>query len=1141
LGDSNKSINKSKVNKEKLLKLSFLKISMQGDYFLILEKGLNEELELAKKARSKGFDPDLQPEIALAGNLGERVEGITKIKGIAKKIEELRKDCGDDRTKLAFSLAEEICKELNGESLEEKEKIADKALRAGLAVLTEGVLVAPTEGIHAIKIQRNKDSTPYLAIYYSGPIRGAGGTAAATSVLLGEFIRKKLNLFPFKISDTEIERYVEEINLYHLKAARLQYKPSDDDIRTIVSNVGVCIDGNPTDDIEVTTYRDIYHIDKNTKQIKVTNRIRGGVALVICEGIAQKATKVAKIAKNFGIEWEWIAKIIKIKKQESKDEKEEAQSVFLEELVAGRPIFAYPNFPGGFRLRYGRSRLSGIAAKAIHPATMVLLGFTAIGTQMKVEKPGKGCIVVPCDSIEGPLVRLRNGNVIRIKDSKEAEKLKKDVEKILSLGDILITFGDFHKANIPLAPSSYVEEFWLQELKEKSQADYEKFKIKEPTFDEAFEISKKFQIPMHPKFIFDYWLLSVEELNKLRQALVFDEYKIIAEKEAKALFEKALIPHKLVDGKILVEGDEAKAIALALAIQKKNELAELKGKDSLEAINQVSPFKVMKRSTFIGARMGRPEKAKERMMKPAPNLLFPTAILGNRERLLSKAKVVTVEIANYYCEKCNEYSIFPYCKKCGSRAKLIRRCEKCGYVGTEEICPRCGTKTTGYRTARVDVEKLLKDAFDNLGIKETIEIKGVRGLIGENKVAEMIEKGILRAKYNIFVFKDGTCRFDSTDAPMTHFYPKEIHVTVEKLRELGYTKDYLGNELVSEDQLVELMPQDIVINKKGLSFLAKVAKFIDDELEKIYGIKRYYNIKSDEDMIGKLVITLSPHTSTGVLARIIGYTDANVGFAHPYLVCARRRNCDGDEDSTMLLLDALINFSKEYLPASTGGTMDAPIVLTKRLDPKEVDDEVYSMEIVDEFPKEFYYATLNEEMPSSVAVKQVKDILNENNEVRFHLPFTHMVSSSAIEDSPKESLYVSLRTMNEKIEKQFELYKKLNSINLSDAAERLITSHFLPDIIGNLHSFSKQEFRCVICNTRYRRPPLSGKCPKDGGRLLLTIPKGGIEKYVDIAYDIAKNYNVNETLLQRLQLIKNELSENFQEEKKKQFSLSSFL
>ncbi|MGC9149889.1 MAG: DNA polymerase II large subunit [Candidatus Micrarchaeia archaeon] len=1108
-----------------------------GEYFSQIEKNLNIEIEIAKKARAKGFDATLSPEIALAGGIGERVEGITQIKGIAKKIEELKKICGDDRTKLAFSLAEEICKELKSESLDEKEKVAEKALRASVAVLTEGVLVAPTEGISSVKIQRNKDSTPYLAIYYSGPIRSAGGTAAATSVLLGEFIRKKLNLFPFKASETEIERYVEEINLYHLKSARLQYKPSDDDIRTIVANVGVCIDGNPTDVFEVTTFRDVFHFDKNLKPIKVTNRIRGGVALVICEGIAQKATKVSKIAKSFGIEWDWIGKIIKVKKQESKEEEKEAESLFLEELVAGRPIFSYPSFVGGFRLRYGRTRLSGIAAKAIHPATMILLSFTAIGTQMKVEKPGKGCIITPCDSIEGPLVRLKNGNVVRINSVKECNAIKKDVEKILSLGDILITFGDFHKANVPLAPSSYVEEFWLSELKEKSVEEYERFKNKKPTFEEAFEISKNFGIPMHPSYIFDYWVLSVEELNKLRGFISFDGSKIEASIEAKELLEKALIPHEVKDGKILIKGDEAKAIALALAIERKE---ELKGKDSLEAINQVAPFKVMKRSTFIGARMGRPEKAKERLMKPAPNVLFPTAILGNRERILSKAKIANIEVASYYCEKCKEFTIFPYCPRCKTRAKLIRKCPKCGYVGEEEICPRCKTETIAFRNVRVDIEKILNQAFENLGIKNKIEVKGVRGLIGKNKVAEAIEKGILRAKYNLFVFKDGTCRFDSTDAPLTHFYPKEIHTSVEKLRELGYTKDYLGNELKDEEQLVELMPQDIIINREAIKFFANVARFIDEELEKFYGLKKYYNIQNDEDIVGKLVITLSPHTSTGVLARIIGYTDAKVGFAHPYLICARRRNCDGDEDSAMLLLDALINFSKEYLPSSTGGTMDAPIVLTKKLDPKEIDDEVYSMEIIDEYPKEFYYKTLQEETPSSVTIKQVKDILDDE-EKKFHINFTHEVSSNAIEDSPKESLYVSLKTMNEKIEKQFELYKKLNSIKLSDAAERLITSHFLPDIIGNLHSFSKQEFRCVICNTRYRRPPLNGKCPKDGGRLLLTIPKGGIEKYVDIALEIAKNYQVSETLLQRIQLIKKELSQNFQEDKKKQFSISSFL
>src|SRR5207249_2390275 len=83
--------------------------------------------------------------------------------------------------------------------------------------------------------------------------------------------------------------------------------------------------------------------------------------------------------------------------------------------------------------------------------------------------------------------------------------------------------------------------------------------------------------------------------------------------------------------------------------------------------------------------------------------------------------------------------------------------------------------------------------------------------------------------------------------------------------------------------------------------------------------------KTPRDLLGHLVVTLAPHTSGGVLARIVGFTDANACFAHPYLIAARRRNCDGDEDSVILLLDSLINFSRSFLPDKRGGLMDGPL------------------------------------------------------------------------------------------------------------------------------------------------------------------------------------------------------------------------
>ena len=57
------------------------------------------------------------------------------------------------------------------------------SVRVGLAILTEGILVAPLEGISRVTIGRNFDGTDYVSVVYAGPIRGAGGTAQALSVL----------------------------------------------------------------------------------------------------------------------------------------------------------------------------------------------------------------------------------------------------------------------------------------------------------------------------------------------------------------------------------------------------------------------------------------------------------------------------------------------------------------------------------------------------------------------------------------------------------------------------------------------------------------------------------------------------------------------------------------------------------------------------------------------------------------------------------------------------------------------------------------------------------------------------------------------------------------------------------------------
>jgi len=113
---------------------------------------------------------------------------------------------------------------------------------------------------------------------------------------------------------------------------------------------------------------------------------------------------------------------------------------------------------------------------------MLLLGeFMAPGTQVKVEQPGKAAAVAPVSSIEGPTVRLLNGDVVRFDSTQEILEwlpadckdprsintaLKAHISKIIDLGEILISFGEFLENNRPLAPASYTFEWWAQEVRQ---------------------------------------------------------------------------------------------------------------------------------------------------------------------------------------------------------------------------------------------------------------------------------------------------------------------------------------------------------------------------------------------------------------------------------------------------------------------------------------------------------------------------------------------------------------------------------------------------------------------------------------------------------------------------------------------------
>ncbi|OPY51999.1 MAG: DNA polymerase II large subunit [Methanosaeta sp. PtaU1.Bin060] len=1121
------------------------------EYFDLLEGGLDEAMAIAKEARSQGKDPTTDVEIPLAVDLAERVEKLIGIPGIASRIRELEAK-GMSREEAALAIGIDFAEGRLGQGFSKIESV-ESAIRTSVALLTEGVVAAPIEGIARVSLGKNDDGSDYLKVYYAGPIRSAGGTAQALSVLVADYVRRKVGIEPWRPRPEEVERYVEEIGVYK-RVAGLQYSPSDDEIRTIVRNCPICIDGEPTEEEEVSGFRDLPRIE--------TNRVRGGIALVSAEGIALKRPKLKKHVSKLGIAgWEWLDSLASGKKDGG-----DSSPKFLRDLIAGRPVFSHPSRPGGFRLRYGRARNTGLAAAGINPASMLLLGeFMAAGTQIKVEQPGKAAAVAPVSSIEGPTVCLLNGDVVRLDSAEDLlawmptrpkdprainTAIKAHVSKILDLGEILISFGEFLENNRTLAPASYTFEWWAQELAKAGGDPSGKERI---SGEEAVAISRRYGIALHPAHTYLWHDLAIEDFERLA-SMVSSEGRLesgglLLPPDAKDALETLLVLHRVSDGWIIIE--DPLPLLLCLGIEPeglRKRWERLEEASTLEAVNRLAGIPVRARApTRVGARMGRPEKSDKRLMRPPPHVLFPTGDAGGKSRSIQEAAkhaegnisgIVDVQIERRVCRDCGKEG-FAFRCECGGYTDKKRVCPKCHIPGQEK-CPKCGEETTAASPMRVDLKRLYHEALEHLGEREPEILKGVMGLSSRDKTPEALEKGILRAKHGVNIFKDGTVRYDLTDLPLTHFRPDEIGTSLERLRQMGYEKDMNGMPLTGPEQVCELKVQDIILSKDAGEYLLKVAQFVDDLLLKFYGLKPYYNAKSPQDLIGTLMVGLAPHTSAGVLCRLIGYSTASAGFGHPFFHAAKRRNCDGDEDCVMLLMDALLNFSMSYLPEKRGGKMDACLVMTTQLNPLEVDKEAHNLDLTAVYPLEFYEATLKSASPKDVEARF--DLVSKRlgSEAQYEgFRFSHETSDIAA--GPQNSAYKTLETMIDKMDAQLELARLIRAVDERDVAERVINSHFLPDLIGNLHAFSKQKVRCVKCGTKFRRPPLKETCPKCGGRLILTVHEGSVRKYLEVSMKVAEEYGVSSYTKQRLELLKIEINSIFKNDKAKQMGLADFM
>jgi DNA polymerase II large subunit len=1162
-------------------------------YFASIQERTKKAHAVALKARAQGYDPEDTVEVKLAANMAERVVGLISVLapqivgcGVVERIIELEHEYGVLDWRVALKISEEIAKQQYC-TFDDQKKAIEIGVRTGFAYVTVGVVSSPLDGLIDITLKKRLDGAgEYFCLNFAGPIRNAGGTAASVCVIIADYVRVKMGYKMYDATDKEAKRAFTEIWDYIERCAPRQHNPVEEEMTFLMKHMPVEISGDPSERFEVSNYKDLPRIP--------TNIIRSGFCLVLTDCIPLKAPKLWKQLSKWGAEfdldhWKFLENVISIQKKAKAKGGAKKESVgispnfaYVKEIVAGRPVLGYPLEHGAFRLRYGRGRFSGYSAQSMHPATMhVLQDYIATGSQLKTERPGKAASMTMCDSIEGPVVRLDTGDVVQLHTLAQAKSAGKVVE-IIYLGDVLVAYGDFFNRAHVLVPPGYCEEWWELELEKAIVTKFgslDSSKVAEFTgvsqelieqlFDKpidtlipisvALSLSEKLGVSLHPRNTPHWKAITISECLELfgwlQQGTAYKNESGMVDKlvlskptpEQKRPLELLGVDHTIAtDGSVVVGSTYAAALLLPLndgmPVAQENE-------STLDLITRVSPVDMRDRGgVFIGTRMGRPEKAKQRKMTGSPHMSFPVGDEGGRLRCLKSSlekQKITSDFPGHHCTVCDKITVFRRCPMCDTKTQPRYHCRRCDKWQEEKECDKHQSKNKRYNNRSIQIGPLLRGVLKKIKMSSYPDlIKGVRGTSNIHHVVEHLSKGILRSINDVYTFKDGTTRFDMTQIPMTHFKPKEVGTPIEKLIELGYTHDAKGKPLTDEDQVLEIKPQDVVLPKGkyagepgAYTVLHKVSKYVDVLLEKLYGLDAYYNAQSGQDLIGELVICLAPHTSAGMIGRIVGFAQSQGFWAHPYIHAATRRDCDGDESCVILLMDAFLNFSKSFLPNTRGGTMDAPLVLTSVLTPAEVDDMAFDVDIAWRYPLEFYEACMQYKKPWDVKIPLINATLGTPAQFE-GAGYTH--ETTDMNNTIAVSAYKTIPSMEYKLKGQMELAEKIRAVDTAKVATLVIEKHFMRDSLGNLRKFTSQTFRCVGCNEKFRRMPLAGKCTQCRGRIIFTVSKGNILKYVQPTVSLAHKYNVRPYLKQTIMLMERRIDGVFSPEKEKQTGLGAW-
>lgn len=702
----------------------------------------------------------------------------------------------------------------------------------------------------------------------------------------------------------------------------------------------------------------------------------------------------------------------------------------------------------GFRLVSGRARNIGFGTVGINPVLITLLKFLSIGDQVKLDYPFNNYQVQVVDSIEGPYVQLENKNCMRINSLEILSNLPGKIDRILTLGDLLIDELDiptgFNRNHLATNHFSWVHEalLSLQNLTEEtSKPLYELFNINESLQDEqsytsffkkfllnnekkitAFitvELYKLFKIPIHPKWsprwnklsnkdwrMFRIWIKKTRYWEAGEFSNRFHQIEGPVDELVLRILQMAEITYSILQEKIIIQ--DAGSVLYFIFLDPDNDLGEVEPAGSL-----FNPIHFLNNSTKV------------------------KFYIEDKYRLSSSLN----SINTYYIDniKDNIHGFYPEPKNENEKSTLVEKIQ----------------------TFKADIE-----------VEDINFLKSSVNGFENHKTQELLDKTILRAKHHLPIFKDSLIHFSVINSPLASFKPFEINLPLEFLKDLGYFYDIHGNIILSDDQEILLQPNDIIVPEDLVDDILHVMAFINDELTFLFNKEPLYDLSiGSKSIIGSNVIGINKNYSVGMYGRIIGFSNAPVCYASPIWHLSKGSYCNGEmTDSFVLDFDCLLNLDLSQIISKVGMFRGIPIFTQIEPDPD------ISSSIIEKYSNKLALSKLivpadvqkDTNLSIKIVIKELLDYNRYNKLLNFY-------DISNLTKLPYDNALSGLTDPIERLDFIFSHTSLLGTIIPNKIFNMFLQSFLSNDMLPVLKAFYQKPVYCPACGFR-NQIPMDSKC-----------------------------------------------------------------